>query len=90
MDVYAMYSKELGIELPEGLGAAALLYKPVNQTGNLLFISGQGSIENGTRLNRPPGRGRDGRAGSKSGREACAINTLKARSQAYLGDLNRI
>lgn len=86
MDVYARL-KELGIELPEGLSAAGL-YKPVNQTGNLLFISGQGSIENGTRLTGRLGVDVTVEQGRRAAR-ACAINTLSAL-QAYLGDLNRI
>ena len=48
MDVYENL-KSLGITLPEGLTAAGL-YKPVNQTGNLLFVSGQGSVDNGTSI----------------------------------------
>ena len=40
MDVYENL-KNAGIELPEKLAAAGL-YKPVNQAGNLLFVSGQG------------------------------------------------
>ncbi len=86
MDVYARL-KELGIELPEGLSAAGL-YKPVNQTGNLVFISGQGSIENGTRLTGRLGVDVTVEQGQRAAR-ACAINTLSAL-QAYLGDLNRI
>lgn len=86
MDVYARL-KELNIELPEGLAAAGL-YKPVNQTGNLLFISGQGSIENGERLTGRVGVDVTVEDGQKAAR-ACAINTLAAL-HAYLGDLNRI
>ena len=41
--------KEHGIELPKQLAAAGL-YKPVNQAGNLVFISGQGCIEDGVHL----------------------------------------
>ena len=36
--------KAQGIELPAGLSAAGL-YKPVNQTGNLLFVSGQVALK---------------------------------------------
>lgn len=86
MDVYENLKKQ-GIELPEGLSAAGL-YKPVNQTGNLLFVSGQGSIDKGERLT--------GRVGvdvtleqAQYAAKVCAVNTLSAL-QAYLGDLNRI
>lgn len=40
--------KEHGIELPKQLAAAGL-YKPVNQAGNLVFISGQGSMVDDTK-----------------------------------------
>lgn len=43
MDIYENL-KKCGIELPEKLNAAGL-YKPVNQTGNLIFVSGQGSMD---------------------------------------------
>ena len=86
MDVYENL-KAHGIELPEGLSAAGL-YKPVNQTGNLLFISGQGSIDQGQSLT--------GRVGvdvtleqAQYAARVCSINTLSAL-QTYLGDLNRI
>ena len=48
MDVYENL-KAHGIELPEQFSAAGL-YKPVNQTGNLLFVSGQGSMDRGKLL----------------------------------------
>ena len=86
MDVYENL-KTHGIELPEKLSAAGL-YKPVNQTGNLLFISGQGSIEKGQHLT--------GRVGvnvtveqAQHAARVCALNTLAALED-YLGDLNRI
>lgn len=86
MDVYENL-KTHSIELPEGLAAAGL-YKPVNQVGNLLFVSGQGSIDRGERLT--------GRVGdqvtveqAQYAAKVCAINTLSAL-QTYLGDLNRV
>ena len=86
MDVYENL-KNCGIELPEKLSAAGL-YKPVNQTGNLVFISGQGSIDRGKNLT--------GRVGvnvtveeAQYAARVCAINTLSAL-ESYLGDLNRV
>ena len=79
--------KAQGIELPEGLSAAGL-YKPVNQTGNLLFVSGQGSIENGEFITGRVGVNMTVEQGQYAAK-VCAINTLAAL-QAYLGDLNRI
>lgn len=86
MDVYENL-KAHGIELPEGLSAAGL-YKPVNQTGNLLFVSGQGSIDRGEALT--------GRVGvdvtveqAQHAAKVCAVNTL-AVLHNYLGDLNRV
>ena len=48
MDVYENL-KAHGLTLTESLSAAGM-YKPVNQTGNLVFISGQGSIDCGRHL----------------------------------------
>ena len=79
--------KAQGIELPEGLSAAGL-YKPVNQTGNLLFVSGQGSIENGEFITGRVGVNMTVEQGQYAAK-VCAINTLAAL-QAYLGALNRI
>ena len=75
MNVYENL-KKAGIELPEKLAAAGL-YKPVNQTGNLLFVSGQGSMDKGVHLT--------GRVGvdvtveqAQYAARVCAINTLSA------------
>ena len=86
MDVYENL-KSLGISLPEGLAAAGL-YKPVNQTGNLLFVSGQGSVDNGTSITGRVGVNLSVEEGQRAAR-ASGINTLAAL-QAYLGDLNKI
>ena len=86
MDVYENL-KAHGLTLTESLSAAGM-YKPVNQTGNLVFISGQGSIDCGRHLT--------GRVGvnvtleeAQYAANVCALNTLSAL-QAYLGDLNRV
>ena len=68
--------KAQGIELPEGLSAAGL-YKPVNQTGNLLFVSGQGSIENGEFITGRVGVNMTVEQGQYAAK-VCAINTLSA------------
>ena len=86
MDVYENL-KAHSLTLTESLSAAGM-YKPVNQTGNLVFISGQGSIDCGRHLT--------GRVGvnvtleeAQYAAKVCALNTLSAL-QAYLGDLNRV
>ena len=88
--------KEHGIELPKQLAAAGL-YKPVNQAGNLVFISGQGCIEDGvhqgsmvddTKITGRVGADLSVEEGAAAAR-ICAINTLAAL-EAYLGDLNRV
>ena len=86
MDVYENL-KAHDLTLTESLSAAGM-YKPVNQTGNLVFISGQGSIDCGRHLT--------GRVGvnvtleeAQYAAKVCALNTLSAL-QAYLGDLNRV
>ena len=86
MDVYKNL-QGLGIELPEGLAAAGL-YRPVNQTGNLLFVSGQGSMENGKHLTGRVGVDTTVEEAQYAARVS-GINTLAAL-QAYLGDLNKI
>ena len=79
--------KENGIVLPKALSPVGL-YLPVQQCGKLLFISGQGCIENGNFLT--------GRVGtdvsiSEASRRAsiCMANTLAALDQ-YLGSLDLI
>ena len=64
------------------------LYLPVNQTGNLVYLSGQGSIEKGIPL--------CGRVGidvtveeAQHAAQVCMLNTFGAL-ETYLGDLNRI
>ena len=79
--------KEHGIELPTQLAAAGL-YKPVNQAGNLVFISGQGSMVDDTKITGRVGADLSVEEGAAAAR-ICAINTLAAL-EAYLGDLNRV
>lgn len=86
MDVYKNL-RDHGIELPKQLAAAGL-YRPVNQTGNLLFISGQGSMVNDEKITGQLGVDMTVEAGAAAAR-VCAINTLSAL-EAYLGDLNRV
>ena len=79
--------KEHGIELPNQLAAAGL-YKPVNHAGNLVFISGQGSMVDDTKITGRVGADLSVEEGAAAAR-ICAINTLAAL-EAYLGDLNRV
>lgn len=86
MDVYENL-KACGYELPECLTPVGL-YVPINQTGNLLFLSGQGSMWKGQSLT--------GRVGidvtveqAQTAAKACMLNTLGAL-HAYLGNLNRV
>ena len=73
--------KEHGIELPKQLAAAGL-YKPVNQAGNLVFISGQGSMVDDTKITGRVGADLSVEEGAAAAR-ICAINTLAAL-EAYL------
>lgn len=84
MDVYENLKRD-GYKIPQMLEAKGL-YLPVNQTGNLVYLSGQGSIENGVNL--------AGRVGvdvtleeAQHAAKVCMLNTLAAL-QNYLGDLN--
>ncbi len=76
MDIYEKL-KELGIELPAPLPAAGL-YKPVVQSGNLIYVSGQGSFD----MEGKPMTGKLGRDLSiEEGQAAarmCALNALAA------------
>lgn len=79
--------KNHGYEIPKALSPAGL-YVPVNQTGNLLYLSGQGSICQGRPLAGKVGVNMS----VEEGREAAKVsmlNTLGAL-EAYLGDLNKI
>ncbi|GAU76276.1 RidA family protein [Fusibacter sp. 3D3] len=78
----------LGIILPQKAVIGAL-YVPVKQTGNLLFISGQVPMKDGT----PVFTGKIGSERSLAyGEDAarlCIINMLGAVKE-YLGDLDRV
>lgn len=76
-----------GYELPEALTPAGM-YVPINRTGNLLYLSGQGSMWKGKHMTGRVGVDvsvEDGQAAAR----ACMLNTLGAL-QTYLGDLNRV
>jgi len=79
--------REKDITLPEALEPVGL-YLPVQESGNLVFVSGQGCVENGTPLT--------GRVGKEvtleeAARRAgiCMKNTLAALER-YLGSLERV
>lgn len=80
--------EELGLALPPPSNPVAS-YVPAVQTGNLLFLSGQGPTSDG----RPVYTGKLGGALSEEeGREAarlCAVNLL-AVTRAELGSLDRV
>lgn len=87
MDVYARL-KELGLELPPPPPPGGL-YKPVKQTGDLLYVSGQGCTKSGV----PCFEGKVGAERTvEEGREAARICVLNALSvlHNFLGDLNKI
>ena len=81
--------EELGIELPQAAAAVAN-YVPYVVTGNLVFVSGQVTIENGEFKYQ-------GKVGSdlsvEQGQEAarlCALNIIAQLKQACGGDLDRV
>jgi enamine deaminase RidA (YjgF/YER057c/UK114 family) len=87
MDIYKRLD-ELEIRLPP-LPPLAGIYQPVKQVGNLLYVSGQGSTENGVPLvTGKVGRERTVDDGQYAAR-LCALNALSNLHQ-YLGDLNKI
>ncbi|MFN4143208.1 RidA family protein [Aestuariivirga sp.] len=80
---------ELGITLPEAAKPVAN-YVPWSRTGNLVFISGQGPIENG-KVAYPGCLGVDVSLedGAKSAR-LCALNVVAQLKDACGGDLDRV
>jgi enamine deaminase RidA (YjgF/YER057c/UK114 family) len=79
---------ELGINLPAPPAPAAA-YVPVVQTGNLVFVSGQGPVSEG----KPVFVGRLGReldvAQGQAAARLAALNCL-AQLKSYLGSLDRV
>lgn len=79
---------ELGITLPTPTPPVAN-YVPVVRTGNLLFVSGQVSIDGtGTIATGKLGAGLDVEAG-RAAAKLCAINIL-AQVKAAVGDLEKV
>ena len=81
--------QELGIELPQAAAAVAN-YVPYVVSGNLVFVSGQVTIENGEFKYQ-------GKVGSdlsvEQGQEAarlCALNIIAQLKEACGGDLDRV
>jgi enamine deaminase RidA (YjgF/YER057c/UK114 family) len=80
---------ELGITLPEAMKPVAN-YVPWVRTGNLVFISGQGPVENGKiTLQGCLGDNLSVEDGMKSAR-LCAINVVAQLKEACGGDLDRV
>jgi enamine deaminase RidA (YjgF/YER057c/UK114 family) len=80
--------KELGIVLPEASKPVAN-FVPCVQSGRLLFISGQVTMENGTLryIGRVP---RDVTVeDAKAAARLCALNAL-AQARSFLGSLDRV
>lgn len=86
MDIYQNL-KDHNIILTKQLAAAGL-YRPVKQAGNLLFVSGQGSMVGDQKITGRVGNELSVEEGASAAR-ICAINTLAAL-EAYVGDLNEI
>ena len=87
MDVYEKL-KELDITLPAAPTPMGI-YKPVNQVGNMLYISGQGPVKDGVIvLCGKVGAERTLEEGQEAAR-LCAINALSIL-HGHLGDLNKI
>lgn len=78
---------ELGIALPAPMTPVAN-YVPFVITGNLLFVSGQVSAMDGTRMKGRLGEDLELSAGQQAAR-ACGINLI-AQCKAALGELSRV
>jgi len=87
MDIYEKL-KELDIELPTSPTPMGI-YKPVKQSGNMLYVSGQGPTKDGVPfVCGKVGDERTIEEGQYAAR-LCALNALSIL-HAYLGDLNKI
>lgn len=79
---------ELGVTLPDAPAPAAN-YVPWIRTGNLVFVSGQVSMENGTLITGKLGDGMSVEEGATAAK-VCAINLLAQVKAACEGDLDRL
>lgn len=80
--------RELGIVLPEAPRPAGV-YVPCVQAGNLVFLSGQGTMQDGRRrYTGAVGRERTQEEGYEAAK-VCALNLL-AQLRGYLGSLDRV
>lgn len=86
MDVYARL-KELDITLPPPSTPVGL-FNMVNQTGNMLYVSGQGSYYGTEEIKGRLGKNLTVEQG-QLGARYCMLNMLAALEQ-HLGDLNKI
>ncbi len=80
--------QELGIALPDGPAPSAN-YIPFVVTGNLVFVSGQISHENGELIAGKIGDGLNIETGQRAAR-ACALNLIAQLKNACDGDLDRV
>lgn len=79
---------EIGITLPDAPAPAAN-YVPWIKTGDLVFVSGQVSMENGTLITGKLGADMDVDAGAEAAK-VCAINLLAQLKAACNGDIDRL
>ncbi|MBV7380400.1 RidA family protein [Maritimibacter dapengensis] len=79
---------EIGITLPDAPAPAAN-YVPWIKTGDLVFVSGQVSMENGTLITGKLGADMDVDAGAEAAK-VCAVNLLAQLKAACDGDIDRL
>ena len=78
---------ELGLELPEPTPPVAA-YVPAVQTGNLVFLSGQGPVRNGSFVTGKVGADLDVEAATEAAKLTCLSGL--AALKAEIGDLSRV
>jgi len=78
---------ELGVSLPDAPAPAAN-YVPYVVSGNMVYVSGQVSIDNGTHIAGRLGESMTVEDGARAAR-VCAVNLL-AQVRAATGDLSRL
>ena len=79
---------ELGVVLPEAAAPAAN-YEPFVRVGDLVHVSGQVSMQDGSFLTGKLGADMDAEAGARAAR-SCAIGLLAQVKAACGGDLDRL
>ena len=81
--------RELGIDLPDSPPSPAGSYVPAVRTGNLLYVSGQIPVKDGS-VAFAGKVSDDNMEAARSSARMCAVNILAQVSRELAGDLDRV